>query len=47
MEHGDMMLGVFPSFAFKLWDIQGEFMIGLLVNLERSGKSSVARNGNG
>lgn len=34
----------------SLWGMdghQGEFMIGLLVNLERSGKSSVARNGNG
>ena len=26
MEHGDMMLGVFPSFALKLWDVRGEFM---------------------
>ena len=26
MESGDMMMRVFPSFAFKLWDIRGEFM---------------------
>ena len=57
MESGDMVLGVFSNFSFKLWDIreefwgmdghQGECMIGSLVNLERSGKSSVAKNGNG
>ena len=52
-----MVLGVFPNFAFKfgisegiLWGMgghQGECMIGSLVNLKRSSKSSVARNGNG
>lgn len=52
-----MVLRFYSSFAFKLqiskgilWGMDGhhgEYMIGSLVSLDRSSKSSVDRNGNG
>lgn len=40
-------LGISEGILWGMGGNQGECMIGSLVNLERLGKSNVARNGNG